>query len=316
MFSAKSSTQITEKIHRISGSIYRLGPIGEPNVLSSYLLLDKKISIVDCGPTAVVDELLSLAAQCGVRASEIDNLLLTHIHIDHAGGAAKFLERCPQALAFIPERGFKHIVDPSALNISARKVLGDEIFDYWMPCDPVKAERARSVKPRERLDLGKIQVEYVPATGHAPHHNIIVDEADSFIFSADALGIYDSATDLIVPTTPPPSLDLPQSLRDIELIEYLNPTVACMSHYEEINPNERFYSSLKNVFSFWSLAAKSYVIKKKLASYEYADCANIFAELVKDHPEYSALNGSPREQAIRVDVAGLLDYFVKHPANA
>ncbi|MDG6996366.1 MAG: MBL fold metallo-hydrolase [Nitrososphaerota archaeon] len=290
--------------------------MGEPKVLSSYLLLDKKVSIVDCGPTAVIDELLSLAVQCGVRPSAIDNLLLTHIHIDHAGGAAKFLERCPNVNAYIPESGFKHMIDPSALNISARKVLGDEIFDYWRPCDPVKAERARSVKPRQKLDLGKIQVEYVPATGHAPHHNIIVDEPDSCIFSADALGIYDSTTDLIVPTTPPPSLDLPQSLRDIELIEYLNPTVACMAHYEEINPSKRFYTSLKNVFDVWSLATQSYAIKENLASYSYADCESIFGELVKDHPQYSALSGSPREQAIRVDVAGLLDYFVKHPANA
>lgn len=311
MSSAVRSEKVAEKIYRISDSIYRLGPLGEPRVLSSYLIIDDKVSIVDCGPSAVVDELLTLARQCGVRASDIDNLLLTHVHLDHAGGASLFLQKCPSAATYVPERGYKHMLDPRALNASSKSVLGEIIFNYWKECGAVEKERLCAVKPNEQVWLGRTQVQYLPATGHAPHHNVIFDERDSCIFSADALGIFDETTGSLIPTTPPPSLDLPQFLKDLDMIEGLRPKVACMAHYEEVSPSKEYFSSLRGVFEVWSEKARNYVARKKSTSYSWSDYDELFKELETAYPEYSKISASLREQALRVDVAGLVDYFAK-----
>ncbi len=82
------------------------------------------MAVVDCGPGSVIPELLALVEECGVSKSEIDYLLLTHIHLDHAGGSASFLEEISSVHLIVPERGLKHMLDPAVLNSSARSILG------------------------------------------------------------------------------------------------------------------------------------------------------------------------------------------------
>ncbi len=139
----------SSKIQRLNDCTFRLGPLGEPPVLSSYLIIDAKIALIDCGPRSVIEELLSLVHGCGISPEQIDNLLLTHIHLDHAGGAGSFVKKCPSATVYIPERGYKHLLNPEVLNASSRPILGERIFSNWGP--------AILFQPRERpvLNLTK-----------------------------------------------------------------------------------------------------------------------------------------------------------------
>jgi glyoxylase-like metal-dependent hydrolase (beta-lactamase superfamily II) len=308
-------SQITEKVSRLSASVYKLGPLGNPRILSSYLIIDKKVAIVDCGPEATVDELLDLALKCGVRTEDIDSLFLSHIHIDHAGGASKFLDRCKNCTAFIPQRGFKHMIDPTVLNASARLILGTALFDYWKPCGALPNERATSVKAQETFELGRMTLRYILAPGHAPHHNVLATDGE-FLFAADALGILDAETNSLIPTTPPPSLDYPQCVRDIEMIEKLNPSVACLAHFGEIAPDSAYFERVKKVFELWAREAERYVKDKQLRAYDMLQYEEILSALIGLFPEYSGIDDSLRNQMVRVDVAGLVDYFRKHSSDS
>ena len=299
------------KVQRLNNHVFRVGSLGNPKVLSSYLIIDEKIALVDCGPRSVIEELLSLVKECGVVPSEVDALLLTHIHLDHAGGAGTFLERCSKAKVFIPERGYKHLLNPEALNSSARPILGERIFANWGACDPVPRERALSVKAHEKIRLGSIELEYLPAPGHAPHHNVLHDADRSVIFSADALGIYDQETQSIIPTTPPPSFDLNQASLDIRMIEELQPQLVCLAHFAEIYPERDFYDRVASIFSGWAEIVSSYVKQKNLLAYEFKSYLDVFSLLTERWPEYQELSEDLKEQVSRVDVGGLLNYFIR-----
>lgn len=215
----------------------------------------------------------------GFSLSDIDYLILTHIHLDHAGGTRRFLEKCTSARAFVPERGLKHMLNPEILNPSARSILGERIFNSWGPCEPVPNERISPVKPHGKIALGNTQLEYVPATGHAPHHNVLRDEKNSTVFSADALGILDPISHSIVPTTPPPSFDYEQALEDIQSIRKWLPRLCCLSHFTEIYPNEDYYARVTNRYEKWGEIISSTVSDGRLAKYDEQILSQTFSRL-------------------------------------
>jgi glyoxylase-like metal-dependent hydrolase (beta-lactamase superfamily II) len=266
---------------------------------------------VDCGPKSVIRELLALIEECGISKSDIDYLLLTHIHLDHAGGSADFVENIPSAHLIVPERGLKHLLNPAVLNSSARSVLGDRIFNDWGECAPVPVDKASPIKPNARINLGEVILEYVPALGHAPHHNVLVDDMHSMIFTADALGIYEENSGSLIPTAPPPSFDLVQALKDIEMLKALSPKIACMAHYKEVFPDEGYFAKASGTFRAWAERASEYVKEKNLTTYELGDCERLFSTLQKDFPEYVGLSDDLKDQFTRVDAGGLLNYYLK-----
>jgi glyoxylase-like metal-dependent hydrolase (beta-lactamase superfamily II) len=307
---------MAEKVVRLSNSLFRLGPLGDQPVLSSYLIVDEKIAIVDCGPLSVIDELLTLVEECGVSPAEIDELLLTHIHLDHAGGTAKFLERCRSANVCVPERGFKHLLNPEVLNSSSKSILGDRIFNSWGGCDPIPEKRSTPVRPHDKIKLGEREVEYVPATGHAPHHNILVDSKNSIIFSADALGIYDRESKFLIPTTPPPSFNLDQAIVDIAAVRTYRPGMVCMAHFAEIYPDDVHFELVTERFRKWAEIVSSYVDEGNLKGYDLNDCTRLLSMLSERWPEYGSLSEDLKEQVMRVDIGGLLNYFIKNSSRS
>jgi glyoxylase-like metal-dependent hydrolase (beta-lactamase superfamily II) len=300
-----------DKVSRLNEFIYRLGPLGSPEVLSSYLIIDDKIAIVDSGPSFVLDELLKLIRNCGITPEEIDFLLLTHIHLDHAGGAAGFLRNCPSSKVMIPDRGYKHMLDPTILNASSRQILGERIFNQWGACEPVPSELAISVPPNQKIELGHVELEYLPAPGHAPHHNVINVSSGSLIFAADSLGIVEEKSDSIIPTTPPPSFDLAQAINDIAMVESLRPKLACLAHFKEVEPSDSLFERIRKTYGIWADCAMELITENNLPQYDLEDCAQLFSKLVLEFPEYANISGDLKEQAIRIDCAGILNYFIR-----
>ena len=302
------------QIKQLDNHVWRIGPLGSPRVLSSYLIADEKIAIIDCGPSSVISELSSLVAQCSIGPKEIDYLLLTHIHLDHAGGAARFLQQYPNARVMIPERGYRHMLEPSALNASSLPIIGEEIFRRWGACEPVPAERAERVSPYSKIGLGETEVEYIPATGHAPHHNVLKMSQSSIVFSADSMGIVDKQTNSIVPTCPPPSFDFPQALKDISMVEAFSPRLSCIAHFEEVQPTKSLFERVTGSYQKWSERALELIMKKKLKAYDLNDCRELFSRMVEDFPQYGSLSSDLKEQAIRIDCAGILNYHLRASA--
>lgn len=280
-------------------------------MLSSYLIIDEKVAIVDCGPESVVDELIQRLDDCGIKPSDVDYLLLTHIHLDHAGGTSKFLERCSSAKAFVPDKGLKYMLNPEVLNASAKSVLGDRIFNSWGECKAVFREKIRGVQPHETISLGKIDLDYVPAPGHAPHQDILIDRRNSTVYSADALGIL-AEPRIIIPTTPPPSFNLEQALIDIQSIADESPKICCLAHFGEVFPSEEYFEDVAATYRKWEIIVSDYFSRNKLVGYNLQNCEEIFSILVKQFPEYLNLSEDLEEQVLRIDVGGFLNYYVRN----
>ncbi|MGI0078370.1 MAG: MBL fold metallo-hydrolase [Nitrososphaerales archaeon] len=300
------------KIEKVSTAVLRLGPLGLPKVLCSYLIVDRKISIVDCGPSAVIEELLELVKQCGVSASEIDNLLLTHIHIDHAGGTGELVEKCPQVRVFVPKRGFQHLVDPSVLNPSARAILGDKLFGYWGAAKPVTESKVHSMETEETVDLGGDSVRFIEARGHAPHQDVLLLQNSKVLFAADALGIHDDKnSELHSPTTPPPSFNMDQQLEDFQTIEKIEPRLLCFPHFRSLTPTKEFYSETRSLYKKWERIIGSYLEEKRVAgnSLAQSDIDRIFSRLQLEYPAYQNIPENLEHQMKRVDIAGLAQWF-------
>ena len=299
-------------VSRLSQSVYRLGPLGNPRVLSSYLITDNKIAIIDCGPSSAIQELVENIKSLSIDAADIDFLALTHIHLDHAGGAADFLKVFPNAKVLVPERGYKHLIDPKILNASSRPILGEHIFNSWGECKPVPADKLEAVKPFQTLELGETALQYVPATGHAPHHNILTGSKDSIIFCADGLGMFDDESQSLTPTTPPPSFDMVQALKDIDMIEQMKAQKLCLAHFHEIQAGTQFFDKVRLAYRSWAEITSKYVEKNaQRSSFELSDYEKVFSEIVDKFPEYGRLPEFLKEQVLRVDVGGLLNHYSK-----
>lgn len=221
------------------------------------------------------------------------------------------VKSCPAVNVRIPEKGYKHLLNPEILNASSRPILGERIFSNWGACKPVPERRARSVRPHEKVSLGEFELEYIPAPGHAPHHNVLRAQKQSIVFSADALGIFDPITNSIIPTTPPPSFKLDQALQDIQTVKDLNPDLVCLAHFGEVLPDPNFYENVKKTFVEWADIVWSYVKDHEQEKYENTDHEQIFAALIKKWPNYQALSEDLKEQVSRVDVGGLLNYYIR-----
>lgn len=302
------------KAEKVSKNIFKLGPLGSPKVLCSYLIMDKKTCIVDCGPSSVSDELFETLSELGVKPGDIDGLLLTHIHIDHAGGASNFIKRSPNSHAYVPVRGYKHLLEPSLLNSSAREVLGEHLFDSWGPAKPLPETRLSSMSQDAILDVGSENLRYIEARGHAPHHDVLLLEKQNILFAADALGIHDDELERFhSPTTPPPSFNLDEQRHDFHIIEDLSPKLLCFAHYKFVKPDDSFYSETLSLYSSWERTIGDYLLEKRIKGSKLSekDIEQIFDRLANLYPVYHNISERMEYQVKRVDITGFarwIDY--------
>jgi glyoxylase-like metal-dependent hydrolase (beta-lactamase superfamily II) len=180
--------------------------------------------IVDPGPASCVDALLA-----GLR-SEPRALLLTHIHLDHAGAAGVLARRFGDLRVYVHEVGAPHLVDPSKLLASARRLYGDDMDRLWGEVAPVPADRVESLAGGETVE--GMRVVYVP--GHATHHVAYLD-GDGSAYVGDVAGVRIPPSEFTLMPTPPPDIDLEAWRRSIDLIEGWEPQRLCLTHFGQVD---------------------------------------------------------------------------------
>ncbi len=181
--------------------------------------------IVDPGPASTVENLLAqLEAEPRV-------LLLTHIHLDHAGATGVLARRFPGLRVYVHEIGAPHMVDPSRLIASASRLYGDEMERLWGEIAPVPAERVTALRGGEEVD--GCRVEYAP--GHASHHVVYfrADTGDAFV--GDVAGIRIPPSDLVFAPTPPPDIDVEAWLESLRRVAALAPRRLCLTHFGAVD---------------------------------------------------------------------------------
>jgi glyoxylase-like metal-dependent hydrolase (beta-lactamase superfamily II) len=194
--------------------------LGRDRVIGAYELDGL---IVDPGPTTGLEGLLA-----GLEAGEPRALLLTHIHLDHAGAAGALCRRFPNLTVYVHERGAPHLVDPERLLASARQLYGDDMEQLWGEVVPVPAENVRALSGGETIE-DRIRVEYTP--GHASHHVAYLREATGEAFVGDVAGVRIPPSDHVLPPTPPPDIDLEAWERSLRVVEGWAPQELCLTHF-------------------------------------------------------------------------------------
>ncbi|MFN2390284.1 MAG: MBL fold metallo-hydrolase, partial [Actinomycetota bacterium] len=203
---------------------------GHPELTGAFVIAGEKTALVETGPRSTVEHVLSGLEAHGVDS--LDLIVVTHIHLDHAGAAGTLAARFPGATVCVHPVGAPHLVDPSKLWSSAARIYGaDEMEALWGGIDPLPSERLRVVEDGDVIDLGGRSLTAYATPGHAGHHHVYLDDRTGILFAGDALGVRLPGVPGIRPTTPPPEFDLELALTSIERVRGLQPHALWFTHY-------------------------------------------------------------------------------------
>ena len=192
---------------------------GRERYTASYLLAADEPAIVETGPTTSAEHVVAGLERLGVGALDLAHIVVTHIHLDHAGGVGRLAQVFPNATVWVHERGAPHLQDPTRLVASATRLYGDATMaSLFGPVEPVRGDRIRALGDGDRIQLGGRSLEALDTPGHASHHVALVDSATGAVFTGDVLGIHVPDVRALRPATPPPDFDPDLTVRSIERI--------------------------------------------------------------------------------------------------
>jgi glyoxylase-like metal-dependent hydrolase (beta-lactamase superfamily II) len=182
-------------------------------------------ALVDPGPESSIKTVLA-----GIEG-EPETLLLTHIHLDHAGATGALVERFPKLEVWVHERGAPHLADPSRLLQSAERIYGDDMQRLWGRVVPVPEENLRVLKGGEVITAGVRELEVTYTPGHASHHVVFLDRSDGTAYVGDVGGVRIPPCDFIRPPTPPPDIDVEAWEASIDKVAAMNPSSLALTHF-------------------------------------------------------------------------------------
>ena len=193
--------------------------LGTPEVIATALLHGRQgIALIDPGPSTTLPALRAALASRGFVSSDVRAILITHIHLDHAGAAGTLVAECPHATVYVHERGAPHLIDPGKLLSSATRLYGADMDRLWGEVRPVPADRlvilegdsgpAGARAASQHLDIVGHDLEWAWTPGHAWHHVSYSHAASRIAFVGDTAGICRPSGRVVLPPTPPPDIDL------------------------------------------------------------------------------------------------------------
>ena len=228
--------------------------LGAEEIIASFLLLgDDSAAVVETGPTTCFESLTSGLKGHGVAFEDVDQVFLTHIHLDHAGASGHVAELLPNATFYVHEVGRPHLVDPSKLWKSATRIYGERMDELWGETRPVPEDRLVVLSGGEELEVagGVLAARYTP--GHAYHHIAYLEPESGALFAGDVAGIRLPGQSYVRPPTPPPEIDLEAWVRSIEEIRQLAPRSLCPTHFGCFEDVERHLGELEQRLQSWVL---------------------------------------------------------------
>jgi glyoxylase-like metal-dependent hydrolase (beta-lactamase superfamily II) len=249
-----SPSAAADVITPLGNEVYQIDTrmAGYEGITAGYLIRGDKPCLVETGTAPSAPVVRDALAALGIGPADLATVVVTHIHLDHAGGTGDIAQMYPEAQIVVHERGARHLADPARLMASARMVYGDELDDLFGVLAPTPAERIRAVERRGVIDLGggrHLESHYSP--GHAKHHVGLIDSVSGDLYVGDAAGIYIQETGDLRPATPPPDFDLLTALDSLRTFAALRPERLLFSHYGPVEAVQETLERSAAEISVW-----------------------------------------------------------------
>jgi glyoxylase-like metal-dependent hydrolase (beta-lactamase superfamily II) len=231
--------------------------LGRSNVIAAAIVQSPAgVAIVDPGPTSCLGALEQGLQAHGIRWDDVRHILLTHVHLDHAGAAGTIVREHPHIQVLVHERGAKHMIDPARLLESATRVYTDQMDRLWGEFAAVPAASLVSLSGGERIEVGGriFEVAYTP--GHASHHVTYFDPSSGIAFVGDVAGVC-TLQGYVLPPTPPPDIDLEAWHASVERILAWSPSTLFLTHFGPVTRVRPHVAELLENLAFTAEAVRT-----------------------------------------------------------
>lgn len=219
--------EVAENIFMIDDQLYSIPKWG-----SVYLINEEKRALVESGPTTSAKVVIDGIRSIGVKPEDIAYIIVTHIHLDHGGGAGVLLRDMPQAQVVVHHKGARHLVNPAKLVTSVIEAQGEAAMVRCGEVIPIEPQRLQPVGDGDTIRLGDRQIlEFIDAPGHAPHELCIYESRNRGLFTGDAVAVSLSNGEVFFPFQPPPAFDLVQNNNTIKKLMEVKAKIIYYSHF-------------------------------------------------------------------------------------
>ncbi len=296
---------------KVTDGVYYLSTLGSFSipVSGSYVIMGEKVYLVETGTQDVASKLMSSLSDLGIAREELTGVIVTHIHLDHSGGAGWLVKQMPWLKVYVHRNGAGHLIEPSRLLASADKVYGgreavDKIHGAILPIPE------GNVIPLDETTIdagGGVSLRVMSAPGHAPHHALIFEESKKLVFVGELPGHYVPANDFLYPALAPPGFDYGATLRSLRKLRALAAEKLCFSQFgftdrvdKTISLSEKQLSHVRDVLL---------PLNRKGAS------PSEMVEALMDDPMYEPVNelrGWSEGELILSTVLGFQRYFARN----
>jgi len=214
-------------------------------------------SLIDPGPESTLSTLRRQLEAHGVQICDLNAILLTHIHLDHAGATGSLVRENPQLKVYVHEKGAPHMTDPAKLLASASRLYGGEMQRLYGEFLPVPPENLKILRGGETIAIGERPLEVLYTPGHASHHVTYWDAEAKIAFVGDTAGICVEGDAFILPAVPPPDIDIPLWNRSLDALEALRPSRLFLTHFGFVDrPTEHIARYRERLDDWVSLARR------------------------------------------------------------
>lgn len=290
--------------------------LGRPGIIATAILHGAAgVALVDPGPTTSFGQLTTELTRKGIRFDDVRHILVTHIHLDHAGAVGSILERYPHIEVVVHERGAPHLADPSKLLNSAGRLYGQDMERLWGDVKPVDSARLKIVSGGETLTVAGREVKIAYTPGHASHHVSYLDTASGVAFVGDTAGIRRGASAYVMPPTPPPDIDI-EAWHDSEkkLLAW-DPDTLFLTHFGPSQGPRQHLQAMFGNLSDWSRIVRRLIADESKPEEERqtAFVSEVYGEIRRQVGEQAA-DDYVRAGGLGYSWQGLARYWRKRTA--
>jgi len=227
--------------------------LGIPEIIATAVLEGSAgVALIDPGPSTTLENLRAALDRKGIAVKDVRQVLITHIHLDHAGAVGTLVRENPAIEVFVHERGARHMIDPAKLLSSAERLYGPDMDRLWGEFLPVPEGRIRALQGEERVTVAGRDLEVAYTPGHASHHVSYFDPSSRVAFVGDTAGIRRGARLCVMPPTPPPDIDLEAWQISEDRILAWDPDTLFLTHFGPFQGARLHFTDLADRLALWS----------------------------------------------------------------